>query len=261
MELEFFCMPGTDLEWFSYWRSYCHEWLKSLGIKEEHLRLRDHKPEELAHYSKATTDFEYLFPFGWGELWGVADRTDFDLKAHQTTSGKSMEYLNPTTGEKCDSVCHRAVPRRGPRGAGLPVRSLRRAGAGGRRHSRRHAPPSGACAVQVCRAAAVKRSKCGEQAGEIYDMLSKHFMVDYDETGSIGKRYRRQDEIGTPYVHHRRFRHAGRPAWSPCATATPWSRITCMWTSWSPTSRRRLSIDSTKDRSDAGRDVSFPRPF
>ena len=100
MELEFFCMPGTDLEWFQYWRGYCRDWLLGLGIKEEHLRLRDHRPEELAFYSKATTDFEYLFPFGWGELWGVADRTDYDLTAHQNTSGKSMEYLNPTTGEK-----------------------------------------------------------------------------------------------------------------------------------------------------------------
>ena len=100
MELEFFCMPGTDLEWFQFWRGYCRDWLLGLGIKEEHLRLRDHRPEELAFYSKATTDFEYLFPFGWGELWGVADRTDYDLTAHQNTSGKSMEYLNPTTGEK-----------------------------------------------------------------------------------------------------------------------------------------------------------------
>ena len=157
MELEFFCKPGTDLEWFSYWRDLlprvaARAWVSRTSTCACATTSR----RSWRIYSKATTDFEYLFPFGWGELWGVADRTDFDLKAHQTTSGKSMEYLDPTTGEKYHSVCHRAVPRRGSRGAGLPLRGLRGAGAGGRRHPRRHALPSGARAVQVRRAAAAK---------------------------------------------------------------------------------------------------------
>ncbi len=100
MELEFFCKPGTDMEWFNYWRAFCRDWLLSLGIKEENLRLRDHKAEELSHYSVATTDFEFLFPFGWGELWGIADRTDFDLKQHQEHSGENMEYIDPVTNER-----------------------------------------------------------------------------------------------------------------------------------------------------------------
>ena len=197
MELEFFCMPGTDLEWFSYWRTYCHEWLKGLGIKDEHLRLRDHKPEELAHYSKATTDFEYLFPFGWGELWGVADRTDFDLNAHQTTSGKSMEYLNPTTGEKI--IPYVIEPSLGADRAALAFLCEayeEQALEGGDTRVVMHFHP--ALAPYKCAVLPLQKNKCGEKAGEIYDMLSKHFMVDYDETGSIGKRYRRQDEIGTP---------------------------------------------------------------
>ena len=197
MELEFFCMPGTDLEWFAYWRSYCRDWLLGLGISEEHLRLRDHKPEELAHYSKATTDFEYLFPFGWGELWGVADRTDFDLKAHQTTSGKSMEYLNPTTGEKV--IPYVIEPSLGADRAALAFlceaydeQELE----GGDTRVVLHLHL--ALAPYKCAVLPLQKNKCGEKAGEIYDMLSKHFMIDYDETGSIGKRYRRQDEIGTP---------------------------------------------------------------
>ena len=105
MELEFFCKPGTDLEWFAYWKSFCEKWLLDLGIRREHLRLRDHEKEELSHYSNATTDFEFLFPFGWGELWGIADRTDFDLKAHQTHSGESMEYFDPETNEKYVPYC------------------------------------------------------------------------------------------------------------------------------------------------------------
>ena len=197
MELEFFCMPGTDLEWFAYWRSYCRDWLLGLGISEEHLRLRDHKPEELAHYSKATTDFEYLFPFGWGELWGVADRTDFDLKAHQTTSGKSMEYLNPTTGEKV--IPYVIEPSLGADRAALAFlceayeeQPLE----GGDMRVVMHLHP--ALAPYKCAVLPLQKNKLGEKATEVYDMLSKHFMVDYDETGSIGKRYRRQDEIGTP---------------------------------------------------------------
>ncbi len=197
MELEFFCMPGTDLEWFQYWRSYCRDWLLGLGINEEHLRLRDHRPEELAFYSKATTDFEYLFPFGWGELWGVADRTDYDLTAHQNTSGKSMEYLDPTTGAKV--IPYVIEPSLGADRAALAFlceayeeQTLE----GGDVRTVMHFHP--ALAPYKCAVLPLQKNKLGEKAGEVFEMLSKHFMVEYDETGSIGKRYRRQDEIGTP---------------------------------------------------------------
>ncbi|MCR4706746.1 MAG: glycine--tRNA ligase [Clostridiales bacterium] len=197
MELEFFCMPGTDLEWFQYWRSFCRDWLLGLGISEEHLRLRDHRPEELAFYSKATTDFEYLFPFGWGELWGVADRTDYDLTAHQNESGKSMEYLNPTTGEKL--IPYVIEPSLGADRAALAFlceaydeQEL----PGGDSRVVMHFHP--ALAPYKCCVLPLQKNKLGDKANEVYEMLSKHFMVDYDETGSIGKRYRRQDEIGTP---------------------------------------------------------------
>ncbi|MBR1711628.1 MAG: glycine--tRNA ligase [Clostridia bacterium] len=197
MELEFFCMPGTDLEWFSYWRSYCRDWLLGLGMSEEHLRLRDHRPEELAFYSKATTDFEYLFPFGWGELWGVADRTDYDLKAHQTTSGKSMEYLDSATGEKL--IPYVIEPSLGADRAALAFlceayeeEELE----GGDVRTVMHFHP--ALAPYKCAVLPLQKNKLGDKANEVYEMLSKHFMVEYDETGSIGKRYRRQDEIGTP---------------------------------------------------------------
>ena len=197
MELEFFCMPGTDLEWFQYWRSYCRDWLLSLGMREEHLRLRDHRPEELAFYSKATTDFEYLFPFGWGELWGVADRTDYDLTAHQNTSGKSMEYLDPTTGKKV--IPYVIEPSLGADRAALAFlceayeeQTLE----DGDVRTVMHFHP--ALAPYKCAVLPLQKNKLGEKANEVYEMLSKHFMVEYDETGSIGKRYRRQDEIGTP---------------------------------------------------------------
>ena len=197
MELEFFCMPGTDLEWFQYWRSYCRDWLLVLGMNEEHLRLRDHRPEELAFYSKATTDFEYLFPFGWGELWGVADRTDYDLTAHQNTSGKSMEYLDPTTGKKV--IPYVIEPSLGADRAALAFlceayeeQTLE----DGDVRTVMHFHP--ALAPYKCAVLPLQKNKLGEKANEVYEMLSKHFMVEYDETGSIGKRYRRQDEIGTP---------------------------------------------------------------
>ncbi len=197
MELEFFCMPGTDLEWFSYWRAYCRDWLLGLGMSEEHLRLRDHRPEELAFYSKATTDFEYLFPFGWGELWGVADRTDYDLTAHQNTSGKSMEYLDSATGKKV--IPYVIEPSLGADRAALAFlceayeeQELE----GGDSRVVMHFHP--ALAPFKCAVLPLQKNKLGEKASEVYEMLSKHFMVDYDETGSIGKRYRRQDEIGTP---------------------------------------------------------------
>jgi len=197
MELEFFCMPGTDLEWFAYWRSYCRDWLLGLGMSEEHLRLRDHRPEELAFYSKATTDFEYLFPFGWGELWGVADRTDYDLTAHQNTSGKSMEYMDPTTGEKV--IPYVIEPSLGADRAALAFlceayeeQELE----GGDVRTVMHFHP--ALAPYKCAVLPLQKNKLGDKANEVYEMLSKYFMVEYDETGSIGKRYRRQDEIGTP---------------------------------------------------------------
>ena len=196
MELEFFCKPDTDLEWFEYWRGFCRDWLLSLGMKEENLRLRDHDPEELCFYSKATTDFEFLFPFGWGELWGVADRTDYDLTQHQNTSGKDMTYFDQETNshyipyvvepslgversflaflcdaydeEKIDDKDTRVVMRLHP-------------------------------ALAPYKAAVLPLSKkLGDQAKAVRDRLAPLFMVDYDDAGSIGKRYRRQDEIGTP---------------------------------------------------------------
>ena len=199
MELEFFCKPGTDLEWFEYWRSFCKNFLLSLNIKEENLRLRDHSAEELCFYSKATTDFEYLFPFGWGELWGVADRTDYDLTQHINTSGKSLDYFDPETNERY--VPYVIEPSLGVERLFLTVlveaydeENLGTEEKPDIRTVMRFHPalaPFKACVLPLSK-------KLAEQAGEVYEMLSKKFCVDYDETGSIGKRYRRQDEIGTP---------------------------------------------------------------
>lgn len=198
MELEFFCKPGEDLQWFEYWRTYCHEWLLGLGLKDEHIRLRDHKPEELSHYSKATTDFEFLFPFGWGELWGVADRTDFDLKAHQTASGENMEYLDPVTNERYTPYV--VEPSLGADRAALAflceAYDEEELEGGDTRIVLRFSP---ALAPYKAAVLPLQKNKLGALAGEVYAKLSKEFMIDYDETGSIGKRYRRQDEIGTPY--------------------------------------------------------------
>ena len=198
MELEFFCKPGTDLEWFNYWRTFCHNWLLGIGLKDENLRLRDHDPEELCFYSKATTDFEFLFPFGWGELWGVADRTDYDLTQHQNHSGKSMEYLDPVTNEKYIPYC--IEPSLGVDRAVLAFlcnayeeQELE----GGDVRTVLHFHP--ALAPFKAAVLPLQKNKLGALASGIYEKLSKSFMVDYDETGSIGKRYRRQDEIGTPY--------------------------------------------------------------
>ena len=198
MELEFFCKPGEDLEWFDYWRSFCRDWLLSLGIREENLRLRDHEPEKLAFYSKATTDFEFLFPFGWGELWGVADRTDYDLKQHQEHSGKSMEYLDPVTNEKFIPYC--VEPSLGVDRAVLAFlcnaydeEELE----GGDVRTVLHLHP--ALAPYKVSVMPLQKNKLGGQARELYAKLAKRFMCDYDETGSIGKRYRRADEIGIPY--------------------------------------------------------------
>ncbi len=197
MELEFFCKPGTDLEWFQYWRDLCGAWLFSLGVREENVRLRDHKKEELAHYSKATTDYEFKFPFGWGELFGVADRTDFDLKAHQTTSGESMEYIDPVTNERY--IPYVIEPSMGADRLALSFlcnayeeQELE----GGDVRTVLHLHP--ALAPYKAAVLPLQKNKLGEKATEVYRLLSKDFMVDYDETGSIGKRYRRQDEIGTP---------------------------------------------------------------
>ncbi len=196
MELEFFCKPGTDLEWFEYWRSYCHDWLVGLGIEEEALRLRDHDKEELAFYSKATTDFEFLFPFGWGELWGVADRTDYDLKQHQNHSGKPLEYFDPETNERY--VPYVIEPSLGADRVTLAF--LCNAydeeidEKGEKRVVLRLHP-----ALAPFKAAVLPLSKkLSEKAIEIKNSLSADFMVDFDDAGSIGKRYRREDEIGTP---------------------------------------------------------------
>ncbi len=198
MELEFFCKPGTDLEWFEYWRGFCRDWLYSLGIKEENLRLRDHDPEELCFYSKATTDFEYLFPFGWGELWGVADRTDYDLTQHINTSGKSLDYFDPETNERY--IPYVIEPSLGVERLFLTIlteaydEEVVDAEKNDTRVVLRLHPT-----LAPFKAAVLPLSKkLGEQAQEIYTKLSKKFMVDYDDAGSIGKRYRRQDEIGTP---------------------------------------------------------------
>ena len=198
MELEFFCKPGTDLEWFSYWREFCHNWLLSIGLKDENIRLRDHDPEELCFYSKATTDFEFLFPFGWGELWGVADRTDYDLTQHQNTSGKDLSYFDPETNERY--IPYVVEPSLGVERTVLSVlcdaydeEVIDEAKNDVRTVMRFHP------ALAPMKAAVLPLSKkLSEKATEVYEELSKYFSVDYDEAGSIGKRYRRQDEIGTP---------------------------------------------------------------
>ena len=211
MELEFFCKPGTDLEWFEYWRGFCRDWLLSLGMREENLRLRDHDPEELCFYSKATTDFEFLFPFGWGELWGVADRTDYDLTQHQNTSGKDMTYFDQETGEHyipyviepslgvercvlamlCDAYDEEVVDAEKN-----DVRTVL------------HLHP----ALAPFKAAVLPLSKkLSPKAQEVYNLLAGEFMVDFDEAGSIGKRYRREDEIGTPFCITVDFDTVGDP--------------------------------------------------
>ena len=196
MEMEFFCKPGEDMQWFEYWRGFCRDWLLSLGIKEDNLRLRDHKAEELSHYSKATTDFEFQFPFGWGELWGIADRTDFDLKAHEATSGESMEYIDPLTNERF--IPYVVEPSVGVERLALSFLCNAYEEQELENDSRvvLHLHP--ALAPYKAAVLPLQKNKLGEQALAVYEDLSRRFMVDYDETGSIGKRYRRQDEIGTP---------------------------------------------------------------
>ena len=199
MELEFFCKPGTDLEWFQYWRNFCHQFLLSIGLKDENLRLRDHDPEELCFYSKATTDFEFLFPFGWGELWGVADRTDYDLTQHQNTSGKDLTYFDQETGEHY--IPYVIEPSLGVERSVLAVlcdaydEEVVDAEKNDTRVVMRLHP-----ALAPFKAAVLPLSKkLSEGAQQVYARLAQDFMVDYDEAGSIGKRYRREDEIGTPF--------------------------------------------------------------
>ena len=199
MEMQFFCKPGTELEWFEYWRNFCMDWLLSLGLEEENIRLRDHGEEELSHYSNATTDFEFLYPFGWGELWGVASRTDFDLTQHQNASGKSMEYFDPQTNEKY--IPYVVEPSLGVERMLLAFlcqaydEEVIDAEKNDTRVVLRFHP-----ALAPIKAAVLPLSKkLGEQAKEVYATLAKKFMLEYDDTGSIGKRYRRQDEIGTPF--------------------------------------------------------------
>ena len=201
MECEFFCKPGTDLDWFAYWKDFCANWLYSLGIQQDHLRLRDHEPAELAFYSRATTDIEFAFPFtDWGELWGIADRTNYDLGRHQEASGKSLEYFDPETNERyipyviepslgCDRVVLAFL---------CDAYDEENVGADGKEDVRvvMHLHP----ALAPFKAAVLPLSKkLGEGAHKVYEQLAKNFMVDYDDAGSIGKRYRRQDEIGTPF--------------------------------------------------------------
>jgi len=198
MELEFFCKPGTELEWFSYWKNYCHQWLLDLGMKEENLRLRDHSPEELSFYSNATTDFEYKFPFGWGELWGVASRTNYDLSKHMEVSKENLEYLDPEANEKyipyviepslgCDRMvlallCNAYHEEKLEDETTREVMQFHPA----------IAP------YKIAILPLIKKYH-SEKAEELYSMLSKHFMITYDEAGNIGKRYRRQDIMGTPF--------------------------------------------------------------
>ena len=197
MELELFCKPGTDLEWFNDWKNFCHKWLLDLGMKDENLRLRDHSPEELCFYSKATTDFEFLFPFGWGELWGVADRTDYDLGQHQNHSGKDCTYFDQETGEHY--IPYVVEPSLGADRVALAflvdAYDEEELGEGDIRVVL-HLHP----ALAPVKAAVLPLSKkLSDKALELYDELAKEFPVDFDETGSIGKRYRREDEIGTPF--------------------------------------------------------------
>ncbi len=197
MELEFFCKPGTDMEWFAYWRNFCRDWLLSLGMKEDSIRLRDHSPEELCFYSKGTTDIEFLFPFGWGELWGIADRTDYDLKQHMEHAKEDFTYLDQETGEKFVPYC--IEPSLGCDRVTLAFLCQayeEQALEEGDSRVVLHLHP----ALAPYKVAVLPLSKkLSEKAEEVYSMLSKTFMCDYDEAGSIGKRYRREDEIGTPY--------------------------------------------------------------
>ena len=197
MELEFFCKPGTDLEWFAYWKDFCHKWLLNIGIKDENLKLRDHDPDELCFYSRATTDFEFKFPFGWGELWGVADRTDYDLNCHIKKSGKNLEYLDPVTNERY--VPYVVEPSLGVERTVLAVLCNaydEEEVDGDTRVVLRLHPVLAPYKVAVM---PLQKKQLGDKATEVLHMLNKKFSATYDDAGSIGRRYRRQDEIGTPF--------------------------------------------------------------
>ena len=196
MELEFFCEPGKDIEWYNYWKEYCRKFLLSLGMREENMRLREHDQAELSHYSNGTTDIEYLFPFGWGELWGVADRTDYDLLAHANHSGEKMEYQDPFTNEKYVPYC--IEPSLGADRVALAFlcdaydeEELESGDVRNVLHLHPALAPFKAAVLPL-------QKKLGDKAREVYAMLSKRFRIDYDDAGAIGRRYRRQDEIGTP---------------------------------------------------------------
>lgn len=199
MELEFFCKPGTELEWFSYWKEYCNNWLLGLGMKKENIRLRDHSKEELSFYSNATTDFEYKFPFGWGELWGVASRTNYDLSRHMEVSKQNMEYLDPETNEKyipyviepslgCDRMVLAVLCN------AYEAETLEN---GEVREYMKFHPALAPYKVAVL---PLMKKLHTEKANEVYNMLAKNFMTTYDDAGNIGKRYRRQDIAGTPFA-------------------------------------------------------------
>ena len=197
MELEFFCKPGTDLDWHQYWKGFCEKWLLDLGMKKENIRLRDHSPEELSHYSNATTDIEFLFPFGWGELWGIADRTDFDLKQHTNHSKQDLSYQDPETNEKYIPYC--IEPSLGADRVLLAFlcnsyeeEEIAKGDVRTVLHLHPYLAPYKLAVLPLSK-------KLSGKAQEVYTMLAKNFMCDYDEAGSIGKRYRREDEIGTPY--------------------------------------------------------------
>ena len=196
MELEFFCKPGTDMEWFEYWRSFCINWLKDLGIKDDEMRARDHSPEELCFYSKGTTDIEYLFPFGWGELWGIADRTDFDLKAHQTTSKQNLEYFDQEANEKY--IPYVIEPSVGVERLMLAVMCEAYQEEQLENDSRVVLKLHPALAPYKVAVLPLSK-KLSDQGDEVFAKLAKHFSVTYDDAQSIGKRYRRQDAIGTPF--------------------------------------------------------------
>ena len=196
MELEFFCKPETDLEWFEYWKNYCINWLQTLGIKEDEMRVRDHEKEELSHYSKATSDIEFMFPFGWGELWGIADRTDFDLKAHQTTSKQNLEYFDQEANEKY--IPYVIEPSVGVERLMLAVMCEAYQEEQLENDSRVVLKLHPALAPYKVAVLPLSK-KLSDQGDEVFAKLAKHFSVTYDDAQSIGKRYRRQDAIGTPF--------------------------------------------------------------
>ena len=199
MELEFFCKPGEDLKWFEYWQEYCRQFLLSLNIKEENIKFRAHEQEELSHYSNATTDVEYLFPFGWGELWGIADRTDFDLKQHMEHSGESLEYSDPETGEKYIPYCIEPSLGADRVALALITEAYDEEVVDAEKNDVRVVLRFHPFIAPVKRAVMPLSKKLSEGAGKVYTELAKYFNCEYDEAGSIGKRYRRQDEIGTPF--------------------------------------------------------------